>query len=174
MNTTIRMDQIGSLLRPDKLLDARDDFHAGRITLDQLRAVEDESILQALETQRQFGVDVYTDGEMRRDAWQTNFSQAVEGFEHEYPVREMELADGTTARLELHSKAVIGKLRQVRRLAEVDAAFMRQHAPGAFKITMPAPTMVARGGWREGVTDKVYPSRRDLYADTAAIVRDEM
>jgi 5-methyltetrahydropteroyltriglutamate--homocysteine methyltransferase len=172
--TTYRSDQIGSLLRPAKLLDARDDFHAGRISLEQLRRVEDEAILDALKMQQQIGVDVYTDGEMRRDAWQTNFSQAVEGFEDDYPVREMELADGTKARLELHSKAVVDKLRPVRRLAEVDAAFLGQHAPGPFKITMPAPTTVARGGWREGVTDRVYGSRRELYQDTAAIVRDEM
>ena len=172
--STYRTDQIGSLLRPAELLDARDDFHAGRISLEQLRRVEDEAILDALKMQQQIGVDVYTDGEMRRDAWQTNFSQAVEGFEDDYPVREMELADGTKARLELHSKAVVDKLRPVRRLAEVDAAFLGQHAPGPFKITMPAPTTVARGGWREGVTDRVYGSRRELYQDTAAIVRDEM
>src|ERR687885_107264 len=172
--TRYRTDQIGSLLRPAKLLDARDDFHAGRISLEQLRRVEDEAILDALKMQEQIGLDVYTDGEMRRDAWQTNFSQAVEGFEDHYPVREMELADGTKARLELHSKAVVHRLRPVRRLAEVDAAFLGQHAPGPFKITMPAPTTVARGGWREGVTDRVYGSRRELYQDTAAIVRDEM
>src|SRR5918911_3514315 len=172
--TTYRTDQIGSLLRPAKLLDARDDFHAGRITLEQLRRVEDEAILDALRMQQQIGVHVYTDGEMRRDAWQTNFSQAVQGFEDDYPVREVELADGTRARLELHSKAVVNKLRPVHRLAEVDAAFLGQHAPGPFKITMPAPTTVARGGWREGVTDRVYGSRRELYQDTAAIVRDEM
>jgi methionine synthase II (cobalamin-independent) len=172
--TTYRTDQIGSLLRPARLLDARDDFHAGRINLEQLRHVEDDAILDALRMQRQIGLDVFTDGEMRRDAWQTNFSQAVEGFEDRYPVRDRELADGTRAQLELHSKAVVGKLRPVRRLAEIDATFLRQHAPGPFKITMPAPTTVARGGWRDGLTDRVYGSMRELYQDTAAIVRDEM
>jgi 5-methyltetrahydropteroyltriglutamate--homocysteine methyltransferase len=89
--TTYRIDQIGSLVRPAKLLDARDDFQAGRINLEQLRQVEDDAILDALRMQQQIGLDVYSDGEMRRDAWQTNFSQAVEGFEDHYPVREMEL-----------------------------------------------------------------------------------
>jgi 5-methyltetrahydropteroyltriglutamate--homocysteine methyltransferase len=174
MVKAIRSEQIGSLIRPDRLQDARDAYRQGRIDLQALRCAEDEAILEALEWQRQTGIDIYTDGEMRRDAWQTNFSQAVEGFEDEYPVRETQLADGTVAKLELHSKAVRAKLKQVRRLAEVDAAFMKRHSPGPFKITMPAPTTVARGGWRAGVTDTVYPSLRDLYQDTANIVRDEM
>jgi 5-methyltetrahydropteroyltriglutamate--homocysteine methyltransferase len=174
MTGVVRADQIGSLLRPDNLLDARDEYHAGRLTLEQLRAVEDACIEQALRMQREVGIDILTDGEMRRDAWQTNFSQAVDGFERDYPVREVLQPDGTTVKLEMHSKAIVGKLRAVRRLTGVDAQFMKTHAPGPFKITMPGPTTVGRGGWRAGATDKVYGSLGELYQDCADIVRDEM
>jgi 5-methyltetrahydropteroyltriglutamate--homocysteine methyltransferase len=174
MNNVIRSDQIGSLLRPDNLLDARDEFHTGRISLEQLRSVEDASIEQALQMQRDVGINIFTDGEMRRDAWQTNFSQAVEGFERDYPVREVRKPDGTTVRLETHSKTIVAKLRAVSRLTGVDSQFMKTHAPGPFKMTMPGPTTVGRAGWREGTTDKVYGSLRELYQDCADIVRDEM
>ncbi|MBV9578812.1 MAG: cobalamin-independent methionine synthase II family protein [Chloroflexi bacterium] len=170
----IRSDQIGSLVRPETLLDARDAFHAGRLTLEQLRAVENDAIDQALRMQRDVGIGIFTDGEMRRDAWQTNFSQAVEGFEADYPVREVRLTDGTAVKLEMHSKAVVGKLRATRRLTGVDAEFMKTHSPGPFKITMPGPTTVGRGGWREGTTNAAYGSLRELYADCASIVRGEM
>jgi 5-methyltetrahydropteroyltriglutamate--homocysteine methyltransferase len=76
--TTYRIDQIGSLVRPAKLLDVRDDFQASRINLEQLRQVEDDAML-ALRMQQQIGLDVYSDGEMSRDAWQTNFSQLSRG-----------------------------------------------------------------------------------------------
>src|SRR5207244_11017365 len=99
--------------------------------------------------------------------------QAVEGFEPDDPVREVEV-DGKKARLELHGKAVVGKLRPGSRITQVDAAFLRVHAPGPFKITLPGPTTIGRAGWREGVTDKVYPTKRDLYQAVAEIIRDEM
>jgi len=172
MKSTIKSDQIGSLIRPDKLHDVRDAFHEGRVGIEVLRQAEDEAILEALSHQKQAGLDVFTDGEMRRDAWQTNFSEAVEGFESEYPVRDIELADGRKVQLELHTKAVVGKLKQLRRLTEVDASFLSKNAPGPWKITMPGATTIARGSWRKGVD--AYPSVRDLQEDVASIIRGEM
>lgn len=173
MPATFRVEQIGSLTRPEFLLDVRDDFKAGKATLDQLRVAEDRAVLEALELQRSAGVDVYTDGEMRRDAWQTNFSEAVEGFVDDYPVREVTLPDGRVVSVEMHAKAVANKLRQTRRLMDVDAAFLKQHAPGPFKVTMPAPSLVARAGYVPGVTQG-YASEEELRADVVAIVAGEM
>ena len=170
---TIRSEQIGSLIRPDSLHDTRDAFHAGRVSPEDLRKAEDEAILQALHWQKEAGIDVFTDGEMRRDAWQTNIMQAVEGFEPDYPIREMKLDDGRAVSIELHSKAVINKLRRVRRIVETDAVFMKQHSPGPFKITMPSPSMVARGGFSPERTQG-YRSVDELQADLANIIKDEM
>lgn len=174
MTGEIRADQIGSLLRPEQLLNARDDFHAGRLTARELQSIEDAAIGDALRLQREVGLEIFTDGEMRRDAWQTNFSQAVEGFEPDYPVRELRRPDGSLVTLEVHAKAVVGKLRAIRRLTGVDAQFLKAHSPGPFKITMPGPTTVGRAGWREGTTDTFYGSRRELYQECADIIRAEM
>src|SRR5689334_19147893 len=125
----IRFEQIGSLTRPESVLAARERHKSGELTLDELRQAEDAAIVEALEMQRQVGVDVFTDGEYRRDAWQTNFSEAVSGFVDEYPMTEVKNPDGSVTRIELHTKAVNGKLRQNRRIVEVDAAFMRRSSP---------------------------------------------
>ena len=64
-----RAEQVGSLLRPPELLRAREDRAAGKITLEELRLVENVAILDALEMQREVGIDLFTDGELRRGGW---------------------------------------------------------------------------------------------------------
>ncbi|MGH3189082.1 MAG: 5-methyltetrahydropteroyltriglutamate--homocysteine S-methyltransferase, partial [Streptosporangiaceae bacterium] len=64
-----RADHVGSLLRPPRLLQARDDFAAGRITAADLRAVEDEEIPGAIRMQENVGLQSATDGEFRRASW---------------------------------------------------------------------------------------------------------
>lgn len=106
MSDTIRFEQIGSLTRPEYLLDARDEYKAGGLSLEKLRAAEDRAVLDAIQLQVSVGVDVYTDGEMRRDAWQTVFSEAVDGFVDAYPIHEITQPDGSIVKLEMHAKAV--------------------------------------------------------------------
>src|SRR4051795_13538500 len=174
MAQAYRIDQIGSLVRPPQLLDARDDYKAGKIDREALRQIEDACILAALEMQKEVGVSIFTDGEMRRDAWQTNFSEAVDGFEDSYPSREMAREDGTTVQLQMHTKAIRGRLKQKRRLAHIDAEFLQRHAPGPFKITMPSPAVIARTSYKPGVSDKAYQDVGELRRDIAEIVQNEM
>ena len=58
---------------------ARQDFNQGRISGDQLREVEDRAVLQALDLQRQVGIDIYTEGEYRRSGWSNAVRESVEG-----------------------------------------------------------------------------------------------
>ena len=80
MNPPYRAEHVGSLLRPAELLAARASYAEGKITEPELRAIEDRAILAALGRQRTVGLDVYTDGEMRRGSWLTDMADAVEGF----------------------------------------------------------------------------------------------
>ena len=79
MVTPYRADQIGSLLRPPELLQARMAHERGHLTREQLHQIEDQAILKVLELQRQIGLDVLTDGEYRRAEFRSVFDQAVEG-----------------------------------------------------------------------------------------------
>jgi 5-methyltetrahydropteroyltriglutamate--homocysteine methyltransferase len=168
----LRAEHVGSLVRPGRLLDARDDFKAGRIGRDRLTAIEDECILEALALQEQVGIDVLTDGEMRRDAYTTDQYDAVEGFAEAYPVVEQTKPDGTKVLVEMHTKPVVGKLRQIRRLAKHEADFLREHARGVFKITMPTPIRNRSAFQRE--IPPPYASWEEIQQDIVNIFRDEM
>src|SRR6202030_1532418 len=80
MPKSYRAQHIGSLLRPEEVLQAHTAYAAGGLPLEQLRAAEDRAILQVLEKQSQLGLDVVTDGEMRRGSWLTDMADAVHGF----------------------------------------------------------------------------------------------
>lgn len=172
MTAAYRTDHVGSMVRPAKLLDARDEFKAGRTSREQLAKVEDESILEALALQRQAGISVLTDGEMRRDAYTTDQYDAIEGFAADYPVVEQTKPDGTNVMVEMHTKPVVGKLRQVKRLAAHEAAFLKQHAGGAYKITMPTP--VRNRGALQRDLPAPYTSWEEIQQDIVNIFRDEM
>lgn len=183
MTALYRADQVGSLLRPAELLQARADFGEGTITAEQLREVEDAAVLKALEMQREVGIDIYSGGEYRRAAWSAPIRDAVEGLipDQNPPTRRLlgvwqgphaEVANSTTV---TGTTLVAGaKLRQVRRIVGDEAAFLKQHAPGPWKITMPGPMSAAGQLYKAGVTDQFYPTRRDFVHELAGMIRNEI
>jgi len=174
MQHHFRADQVGSLTRPAELKQARSAFRTGQIQRSALREVEDRAILDALAHQVQVGMPVLSDGEFRRDAWQTDISDAVEGFVEQYPVVKRTLPDGQVVELEMHTKAVKDRLTQIRRITQGFLPFLQQHAERSFKVTMPSLAMVSRGGFKIGLSDRVYPTRHSLMADLLPIYQAEM
>jgi 5-methyltetrahydropteroyltriglutamate--homocysteine methyltransferase len=77
----IRTDVVGSLLRPAAVKEARVAFDDGKITAEALRAIEDDAIRAAVKLQQDAGLDVVTDGEMRRLNFQDSFGASVEGYD---------------------------------------------------------------------------------------------
>ena len=171
--TTYRTDQVGSLLRPTSLLDARDAYRNGRLEAAELKRQQDAAILEALERQQQCGVDIYTDGEMRRDAWQTNFAHAADGFDPKYPILELPGPDGKIAKLEMHTQIINGKIARKGRIAEQDAVFLKKNSPDHLRSPCLAPT-TSPTGYRPGITDKVYSDFSVLHSDVTGIMRGEM
>jgi len=98
-----KADQVGSLLRPDELLAARGKYRRGEIDHSSLSELEDSLIVEALARQRDLGMGVLTDGEFRRDAWQTDVTCALEGFSPERPIVRNTLLDGSVVELEMHT-----------------------------------------------------------------------
>jgi 5-methyltetrahydropteroyltriglutamate--homocysteine methyltransferase len=172
MARVCRADQVGSLLRPPELLEARTLYAAGRLALDELRAREDRAILDALARQRGVGIDVCTDGEMRRGSWLTDMAEAVEGF---LPDRVSLEWQGPGGGVEPSTAQVAGaRLRKARSLTYHELPFMKRHAPGPFKVTVPAPSNFMITSYKPGVTDQAYATSADLLQDLVAIVRDEI
>ena len=189
MSQPFRADHVGSLLRPPELLRVQADFAAQRISAADKRAAEDEAITTALNMQRQAGLEIFSDGEYRRGNWAGDFIAAVDGYvQGNMPVTfnwqlpeqlnsqtsEQQVANAMHA-MPQQSGLVIGqKLRQKSRLTQEETAFLSQHAPGAWKITMPAASYVLARGWVPGTSDKAYESRRALGMDIAQIIRAEV
>jgi 5-methyltetrahydropteroyltriglutamate--homocysteine methyltransferase len=169
-----RADHVGSLTRPPEVRAARAAYRAGDLSPDDLRQVEDRAILEVLEHQRQVGLTILSDGEMRRDAWQTDLPEAVEGFVDHYPTVRTTLPDGQVRVLEMHTKAIRGRLHARRRLTAHFVPFLQTHAARQFKVTMPSPASAARGSYQRGLTDLVYPTRAELLADLTQIYLAEM
>ncbi len=188
MATKYRADQVGSFLRPPELLAARQSFVEGKITEDGLRKVQDEAILKVIELQKQSGIDIYTDGEYRRGGWASDFGEAVEGYVIGAPAVTMPFQGGVDATPAAGANStnptgapgggggrVIGeKLKQIKRLTGGESPFIKEHAQGAYKVTMPAASYVVTRGYKPGVTDKVYDSRAAVLHDAAMIIKDEV
>src|SRR5215472_1952333 len=74
-----RADHVGSLLRPKRLLDAREGFLQGRISSEELRRIEDDAIREAVRLQESVGLQSATDGEFRRSSWHMDFLYQIGG-----------------------------------------------------------------------------------------------
>ena len=77
----LRSDVVGSLLRPDYLLDARAQLERGELTPAEFKRIEDRAVDEAVALQEAAGLDVVTDGEMRRYAFFGHLVDALEGFD---------------------------------------------------------------------------------------------
>jgi 5-methyltetrahydropteroyltriglutamate--homocysteine methyltransferase len=158
-------------------------------------------VLRVLELQRQAGIDVFTDGEYRRGGWTGGLPQAVEGFvEPAEPDRQSPIAmrwrgehldllrgqgraapAGTVEPSDALARAgmaaftgvIAAKLRSTGRIYGQDSAFLKQHAPGPFKITITSPTWYLRQ-YRRGISDRVYPTPADALGDLQEITRNEI
>jgi len=168
MDRAYRAEQVGSLLRPPELLEAR----AAQIPEAELRAAEDRAIGEAFARQRAAGMRILSDGEMRRGSWLTDMAEAVDGFVRDKVMLEWKGpgggAEASTA------NAVGAKLRKARKLTARELPFLQAAAPGAFKITLPAPSNFMVASYKAGVTDAFYATHADLLRDLVEIIRDEI
>jgi 5-methyltetrahydropteroyltriglutamate--homocysteine methyltransferase len=181
-----RADHVGSLLRPPELVKAREEFAENRMSEDQLRALEDTAVLQALDMQRATGIGIYSGGEYRRSGWSNVVRDSVEGlvptegspisgFLGDWQGPHATMATSSMTTLTRGGAMVAGeKLRQVRRLVGTDAEFLKAHAPGPWKMTMPGALSASGQLWRAGISDKAYPRRLDLARDIAGMLRNEI
>jgi 5-methyltetrahydropteroyltriglutamate--homocysteine methyltransferase len=173
-----RAEHVGSLLRPPELLQARQDHASGRITLDQLREAEDRAALQAIAIQRDAGLEVFTDGEVRRGTWMAGLLESVGGM---VPV-DAATGDGwqrdgreDPAPEETHWQLVAATEKVSRKVAltRAEADFLAGHAPGRFKITMMSSSM-GEMLWTPGLSERAYPGARDLVDDLVALQIEEI
>src|SRR5262245_10882131 len=173
----LRAEQVGSLLRPAQLQQAWGQVFAGQLDRDALTGIEDRAIVAALEGQRSTGIDVYTDGELRRAVYMTGLVDALDGITPgQGPKLHWKADPGREVPREMREfalAAVTGRLRPKGRIAAREASFMREHSPGPFKVTLPSPAHFTSSGFKQGITDRFYASRAELADDLASILATE-
>jgi 5-methyltetrahydropteroyltriglutamate--homocysteine methyltransferase len=174
VNPPFRADHVGSLLRPQRLKDARVRFHSNEITKEQLRAVEDDAIRDVVRKQEAVGLHSITDGEFRRTFFHIDFLERLEGIAvaggiaTKFHTREGEI-DFAPPRV-----TVTGKLRHVRDIQTADFQFLKSVATRTPKVTIPSPTMVHFRGGRKGIDITAYPDLDEFFEDLAQVYRDEV
>ena len=174
LHPPFRADQVGSLLRPQRLKDARERFQNNQITRDELRAAEDEAIRGVVKRQEAIGLQSITDGEFRRTFFHIDFLQRLQGVSvsggiaAKFHTREGDI-DFAPPRI-----TVSGTLRHVQDIQTDAFRFLKSVATKTPKVTIPSPTMVHFRGGRKGIDIHAYPDLDEFFEDLAQVYREEV
>jgi len=171
MSAYWRADHVGSLLRPAELIEARRNGTAP----EQIRAMEDDHILRVLAKQREVGLGIFTDGELRRQNFMSDFIEAVEGFDSADSVsRSWGATEAAAVPVSNITGIVTSKLRPKRSMTAHETEFLFRNRPGPIKITLPSATQFPAISFKSGITDRVYVDRSALLADVVSIMKKEL
>src|SRR3954465_7519516 len=172
-----RADHVGSLLRPQRLLEARAAHQDGKLDDEELRAVEDDAIREVVKLQEDVGLRTATDGEFRRSSWHMDFIYQLGGIrkvqDHlsvkfhsdegdiEFSPSAAQVAERISLREPIFGEAF-------RFLA--DTVSDRQTA----KLTVPSPSMGPPRGGRAAIDEDLYPDLDQFWSDLTAAYPDEV
>ena len=170
-----RADHVGSLIRPDALIKAREAAERGEIAPAELADIQHDAIRDVVRLQEELGLRLATDGEYNRTFWQRDFLLKFRNVE--------QVASKLTVRF--HSAAgardhsppslrVTGKLARPSGIFVDDFKFLKSVARGTAKITIPSPTTMHFRGGRNAVDATAYPQMDGFYTDLARVYREEI
>jgi 5-methyltetrahydropteroyltriglutamate--homocysteine methyltransferase len=170
-----RADHVGSLLRPKRLIDAREKAAKGGIDATALRAAEDEAIRDVVRLQEAAGLTSVTDGEFRRAMWHTDFLLGFEGIvatQSNYAV-SFKGDDGQTATTS-SMMVVRSKVRRAKPIMVDHFTFLKSVTNQTAKLCIPAPTYLHMRGGRKIVDRTAYPDIAGFWDDIVAAYRAEI
>ena len=165
---------IGSYPQPDWLID-REKLRGSlpaRVRMRELWRVEEPYLAQAqddatalaIRDQERAGVDIVTDGEIRRESYSNRFATALEGFDIDNPAMVPGRAGGTNA-----VPRIVGKVRRTRAVEVDDLRFLRAHTDRTIKITLPGPFTMS-----QQASNEAYDDEAELAMDLAVAVNEEV
>ncbi len=172
-------DVVGSLLRPPWLLRARTELAEGRLAFPEFKKVEDRAVNAAVTLQEQAGLEIVTDGEMRRLSFQSQMTEAVEGF-GSYDLAAFlwgewhgDLTVGAWKKKRPAALGVTSKLKRRRHLSTEEFVYLRARTARTPKITLPSPSLWANF-WSPKISAGAYPKLSGFLADVVDILHDEV
>ncbi len=171
-----RADHVGSLLRPERLLRAREEFAAGRLPAAELRAAEDESITEVVRMQEDVGLQSATDGEFRRASWHMDFIYSLGGVS-KAPGNLAVKFRNPSGTLEWTPAAlrIDSKVRLEQTIFEDAFTYLQAQVKSATpKLTIPSPNMVHYRGGPASINPDVYPDIEEFWTDLSAAYAEEV
>ncbi len=169
---TFHSEVVGSLLRPPYLVEARKQFESGLMSAADFKAVEDRAVNEAIVLQEAAGIDVITDGEMRRYAFYGHLIDALAGFD-KYGGWAIPFRDETGEELVLKRPVVVEKLQWKRSMCAEEWVYLRSRKSHAGKVTMISAQQAA--AYYDPEKSKSAYSTRDAYlADIVDFSRREV
>jgi 5-methyltetrahydropteroyltriglutamate--homocysteine methyltransferase len=172
-----RVEHVGSLLRPVFLRDARAALAGATLSAAGFKAVEDQAVREAVALQEELDLPVVTDGEMRRESFQSELTAACDGFTGVGANawlwgqwHSAEVGDLTIPRPA--DLAVVSRLRKRRNLAAEEFTFLRGCTARQTKVTLPSPTLFANL-WSPELSAGAYPSLDAFMTDVVDVLREE-
>lgn len=174
---TVHADIIGSLLRPPELLETQKQFAAGAISAAQFQAIEDRAVDDAIALQESAGLEIITDGEMRRQSFQSQMTAAVSGFGlfdlDAFLWGEWRDEQGLKKKRRPRGLGVVEKLTRLRHLSAEEFFYIKRKTARIPKITIPSPGLWANF-WSPKYSRAAYPTLDGFLSDIVAILRDEV
>ena len=104
-----------------------------RIPAEHLEQAQDDATIVAIRDMERAGIDIVTDGEIRRESYSNRFASALEGIDADNPAM-IKVAPGRDP-----VPRVVGKIRRAQPVEVRDVAFLRRNTDRAAKITLPGP-----------------------------------
>jgi 5-methyltetrahydropteroyltriglutamate--homocysteine methyltransferase len=172
-----RADHVGSLLRPERLLHAREDFAAGRLPADDLRTAEDDAIREVVQMQRDVGLQSATDGEFRRASWHMDYIYRLGGIEKvpgDIKVRfHNEQGDIEFTPAAIH---IAERVHLAHPIFAEDFKFLQSVTSEGItpKLTIPSPSMIHYRGGRAAIDPSVYPEVEEFWRDLTGAYADQV
>jgi len=169
---TIRSDVVGSLLRPGYLKDARQKWEVGELAAADFKRIEDRAVDEAVRLQEEAGVDVLTDGEMRRYAFFGHLIEALDGFD-KFAGWAIPFRDEHGGELVFKRPVVVERLRWRRSMCGEEFAFLRARTARPTKVTL-ISTQQAAAYYDPDKSLGAYPTRDAYLADVVDLTRREV
>ena len=171
MKPPFRADHVGSLLRPPELKQAR----AAKLPREQLKAVEDRAIRQAVALQESAGLESITDGEFRRAFWHVDFLTGFDGIAATQGQYALKFHGEGGAESETRSMMVVtGKVRRSRPVMVDHFRYLKSSTRRTAKLCIPAPTYLHMRGGRRVVNAQAYPDVEEFWSDITRAYREEI
>lgn len=168
----IRSDVVGSLLRPESLKAARASWERGDLSPAELKRIEDRAVDEAVRLQEEAGLDVVTDGELRRYAFFGHLIDALDGFD-KLGGWAIPFHNEQGERLVFKRPVVVEKLRWRRSMCTEEFAYLRARTTRRSKVTLISSQQAAAYYDPEKSTG-AYPTRDAYLADIVDLTRREV